>query len=154
MSGSEKWKLDDEEKEMLIGWIAEFPSNRAVLARCRAHNFPDITRQTVEYYRKKHNLRLAEIRERHRSEALEQGWARLENRIALLQDMLDDWASRTPQNRQAAELVLKLERAIAQELGQLAQRHKVEQEVTFEQPKTMAELLLGLETSDEGKRNT
>lgn len=141
MTEKTRWKLNDEQKELIISWVAQFPSNRAVLAKCRANDFPEITGEAVIYYRNRYGSKLAEIRERRRSEALETGWAKLEVRIGLLQELLDDWSSRE-QDKVATTMVLRIERQLAEELGAVRPSPFPPM---FEEPVSMENLMKKLE---------
>lgn len=139
---SEKWKLNSEQKELVVGWIAEFPSNRAVLAKCKAADFPELTSEAIRYYRRRYDKDLAEIREKRRSEALEGGWAKLEVRVAQYQAMLDDWSTRKPQGKEEADMILKASRQLAEEVGAIRPRVVG---MVFDSPRTMQALMDGID---------
>jgi len=145
MTDNEKWKLDSEQKEQVCHWLAQFPSDRRVLAKCQAADFPEITYQNIQYYRNKYGPDLAALREERRHEALESGWGLRENRIQLLSVMLDDWSTRKPQTKLEADMILRIERRIAAEMGALPPRVVA---VLYDEPKSMEELMEEMENNE------
>ena len=90
--GHTSWKLSEEQKEMVMEWIAIFPSNRDVLSLMERYKFPEIRSDSITYYRNKYGEQAEVLKERFRVRALERGWALKEARVALLSDMLRDSA--------------------------------------------------------------
>ena len=132
------WKLSEEQKERVLEWIAMFPTNRDVLRLMRRYNFPEVSTETITYYRNKYGEQCEVLRERFRVRALERGWSRKEARIALLNDMLADWGSRKPDSKEVTETALKIEKQLSERVDDPAvQRVKLE----FDSPATMEELM-------------
>lgn len=134
------WKLSEEQKEQVLEWIAIFPTNREILRLMKRYNFPVVSTESITYYRNKHGELVAVLKERFRKRALEKGWALKEARVALLNDMLDDWSSRKPDGKEVSEMVLKVEKQLSERVDDLAiQTIKLE----FDEPKTMQDLIEG-----------
>ncbi len=136
------WKLSEEQKERVLEWIAIFSSNREVLRLMRRYEFPEVSTETITYYRNKYGDQCEVLRERFRRRAMEKGWALKEARVALLNDMLADWGSRKPDGKEVTEMVLKVEKQLSERIDDPAvQRVKLE----FDSPATMEDLMEGLE---------
>lgn len=144
-SGRKAWKLNDEQKEQLLEWLAMFPSNRDVLRLMERYNFPVTTSENLSGYRKRYGLQMDDYRKKFQERAINKGWATKDARVNLLKDMLADWGSRKPDSKEVTEMALKVEKQLSERVDDPAvQRVKLE----FDSPKTMEDLMEGL---NEGK---
>ena len=139
----ESWKLTDDQKKLILRWIAAFPSNRAVMAMCRMYGFPSLTQEAISYYRGKYSdTTVVEERQKFIETALNQGWADRKNRVEMMSGMIEDWVGRAPTSKEVAEMILKIEKQLSERVDDPAvQRVKLE----FDSPKTMEDLMGELE---------
>lgn len=83
-------KLNDEQKEQLLEWLTEGYSGKALNKLMQAAGIPVLARSTISEYRTRHGTRIDELRKLRYSNALEEGLAKREERVARLKLHADD----------------------------------------------------------------
>jgi len=139
-------KLTNDQRALILRWLAAGFTNRSIMAMCRRYRFPSLTEAMICYYRKHYSdSDIAEARKKFIETALNQGWADRKNRVELLSAMLESWTGREPDSKEVSDMALKIEAQLSQRVDEPALQ-KVE--LTFGEPKPMKDLVEGLE--DEG----
>ena len=135
----ESWKLDDNQKALILRWIAAGMSNRAVMSMCKMHSFPSLTQEAISYYRVKYSdTTVAEERKKFIETALNEGWADRKNRVEMLSGMVEDWIGRAPTSKEVTEMVLKIEAQLSQRVDEPSLQ-KVQ--LSFDEPQPMKDLV-------------
>ena len=135
----ESWKLNDNQKALILRWIAAGMSNRSVMAMCKMHSFPSLTQEAISYYRVKYSdTTVAEERKKFIETALNEGWADRKNRVEMLSGMVEDWIGRAPTSKEVTEMVLKIEAQLSQRVDEPSLQ-KVQ--LSFDEPQTMKDLV-------------
>lgn len=83
-------KLTGEQREYLLELLASEYDTRTVRHLLRESGIPDIARETIYGYRRRYDLRISEMRDTRRLQALERGVANKAERIARLTQHADD----------------------------------------------------------------
>lgn len=127
------WKLSEEQKQQVMEWIAIFPSNREIISLMKRYDFPELTAESITYYREKAGPLVEELKEQFRKRALEKGWAVKEARVALLKDML---------HKSAGGVETKEMLAIEKQLSERVDDSQLQRvKLEFDEPKSMEELM-------------
>jgi len=132
-------KLTNEQRALILRWIAAGFTNRSVLSMCRRHRFPNLSETMICYYRKRYSdSDIVTAREEFIKTALTEGWADRKNRVELLGNMLEDWAERAPESKEVSDMTLKIEAQLAQRVDEPSLQ-KVQ--LSFDEPQPMKDLV-------------
>lgn len=136
-------KLSDEQRGLILRWLAAGMTNRAVMSMCRRYSFPSLAGETISYYRAKYSkIEIDEARKRYIETALTEGWADRKNRVELLSAMLEDWTGRSPDAKEVEEMRLKIEKQLSERVDEPSLQ-KVQ--LSFVEPCPMRDLVESLE---------
>ena len=83
-------KLNEEQRETLLTWLAAEYDTRLIRKWFAANGWPELSRTTLFYYRKQHGVDIAALCQERRSRALDSGLALREERIARLAAHADE----------------------------------------------------------------
>ena len=83
-------KLNDEQREALLTWLAAEYDTRLIRKWFAAREWPEIDRAMFTYYRKKHEQDINALRAERRTKALNSGLALKDERVARLAHHADE----------------------------------------------------------------
>ena len=132
-------KLNEEQRGLILRWVAAGFTNRTILSMCRRYGFPSLTNGAIGYYRSRYSdSTVAEERKKFIETALNEGWADRKNRVELLSAMLEDWTGRSPDMKEVEEMRLKIEKQLSERVDEPSLQ-KVQ--LSFDEPQTMKDLV-------------
>lgn len=84
-----KPKLTNEQKETLLMWLAADYDSRLIAVWFKEREWPDLSRDTLSYYRTTYGIKIDEMRAARKESALNTGLALKEERVKRLTEHAD-----------------------------------------------------------------